>query len=248
MAKIIALCNYKGGCGKTSTACNLGSALALQGKRVLLLDLDGQSNLTSSLIQKPEVSIYNSLIDGVELPIVNISERLDLVPSEMSVATAEMKLQKRATDGKEFLLKRLLNNIATKYDFILLDCAPGLGVITIAALVAANEVYVPLVGEVLAMRGILMIEDAIDEVQAVNPGLSIGGIILQRFNNRRVNKEVAEVVRSQYGEIVFNTVIRECIAIAEAPALHHSIFEHDKKSNGAADYIALANEVIARYK
>lgn len=248
MTKIIALCNYKGGCGKTSTACNLGSALAIKGKRVLLLDLDGQSNLTSSLMHEPNMSIYDSLINGSELPIVNVSERLDLVPSEMRVATAEMKLQKKDAEGKEFLLKTLLDKVADKYDFILLDCAPGLGVITIAALVAADEVYIPLVGEVLAMRGILMIEDAIGEVQTVNPGLSIGGIILQRFNNRRVNKEVAEVIKAQYGEIVFNAVIRECIAVAEAPALHHSIFEHDAKSNGAKDYILLANEVIARYK
>lgn len=248
MAKIIALCNYKGGCGKTSTACNLGSALARKGKKVLLLDLDGQSNLTSSLMKEPDASIYDSLINGVSLPIVNVAKRLDLIPSEMRVATAELRLQRKDIDGKEFILKSLLDKVADNYDFVLLDCAPGLGVITINALVAADEVYIPLVAEVLALRGVLMIEDAIEDVRGVNPKLSIGGIILQRFNNRRVNREVAEVIRAQYGGTMYNTVIRECIAIAEAPARHHSIFEHDPKSNGAKDYTALADEVIARYK
>lgn len=247
MARIIAIVNHKGGVGKTTTTVNLGAALAQRNSRVLLVDIDSQQNLTTSLMREEDVvsSIFDSMVDGKPLPIVHIAERLDLCPSELALAAAEMQLQARI--GRENILKKLLAKVSNEYDYILIDCPPSLGLFTLNALVAASDVFIPLTGETLPMRGIIMLEETLnDVVQNANPGLSVSGVVIQRFNNRKLNNEVIKVITSRYGDKVFSTKIRECIALAEAPAAHQTIFDYDSSSNGAADYMSLAKEVMAK--
>ncbi len=247
MTQVIAIVNHKGGVGKTTTTVNLGAALSRRGCRVLLVDMDSQQNLTTSLMREEDVgtSIYDSLVNGVQLPIVKVGDNLDLCPSELALAAAELQLQARI--GREMLLKKLLAEVKGGYDFILIDCPPSLGLFTLNALVAATEVFLPLTGETLPLRGILMLEETLNDViQNANANLRISGVVIQRFNNRKLNNEVIDAIRSKFGGIVFNTKIRECIALAEAPAAHCSIFDYDEKSNGAKDYMNLAQEVLER--
>lgn len=247
MAKIIAIVNHKGGVGKTTTTVNLGSAFARLGKRVLLVDMDSQQNLTTSLMREEDVSesIYDSLVKGMPLPQVKIAEGLYLCPSELALAAAELHLQARI--GREMLLKKLLDGVKDDYDFILIDCPPSLGLFTLNALVAASDVFLPLTGETLPLRGILMLEETLNDViQNANSGLKISGVVIQRFNNRKLNNEVIEAIQSKFGDKVFSTKIRECIAVAEAPANHCSVFDYDGKCNGAKDYMELAAEVLEK--
>ena len=247
MVKIIAVVNHKGGVGKTTTTVNLGAALSRLGKRILLVDMDSQQNLTTSLMKEEDVtkSIFDSLMQNEPLPIVRISEGLDLCPSELALAAAELHLQARI--GRESILKKLLNRVRDDYDFIFIDCPPSLGLFTINALVAATDVFRPLTGETLPLRGIIMLDETLNDViQNANSDLKITGVIIQRYNNRKLNNEVIEAITSKFGARVFDTKIRECIALAEAPAAHCSIFDYDSKSNGASDYMALANEVLMK--
>lgn len=247
MTKIIAVVNHKGGVGKTTTTVNLGAALSRLGKRILLVDMDSQQNLTTSLMKEEDVtkSIFDSLMQNEPLPIVRISEGLDLCPSELALAAAELHLQARI--GRESILKKLLNGVRDDYDFIFIDCPPSLGLFTINALVAATDVFLPLTGETLPLRGIIMLDETLNDViQNANSDLKITGVVIQRYNNRKLNNEVIEAITSKFGAKVFDTKIRECIALAEAPAAHCPIFDYDSKSNGASDYMALANEVLMK--
>lgn len=170
---------------------------------------------------------------------------MDLCPSELALAAAELHLQARI--GRESILKKLLNRVRDDYDFIFIDCPPSLGLFTINALVAATDVFLPLTGETLPLRGIIMLDETLNDViQNANSDLKITGVIIQRYNNRKLNNEVIEAITSKFGARVFDTKIRECIALAEAPAAHCSIFDYDSKSNGASDYMALANEVLMK--
>lgn len=244
MAKVIAIVNHKGGVGKTTTTANLGAALARSSARVLCIDIDSQQNLTSSLMNEEEVSmsITDSLGNGAALPIIEVSERLHLCPSDLDLAGVEIDLINR----ERKVLKTLLSPIMPQYDYILIDCPPSLGALTVNALVAADEIYLPLTGEALPLRGIVSLENIVLKAQRINPALSISGVIIQRFNNRRINNAVLDAIRAKYGDRLFNTKVRECIALAEAPAAHCSIFDYDPDSNGAKDYTALAGEVIER--
>lgn len=247
MTKIIAITNHKGGVGKTTTTANLGAALALLGKRVLLIDCDSQQNLTSSLMDesKVEQSIYDSMRDGATLPIVPISENLDLIPADENLAFADMELTKKA--NAQQLLKNLLSKVSNKYDHILIDCPPSLGIITLNALTSATDLYLPLTGEALPLRGLTMLEKAVASVaNTTNPNIRISGVIITRFNGRKLNKAVKSAIGGKYGDRLFDTAIRENIALAEAPAYHQSVFSYAPNSNGAADYMALANEVIKK--
>lgn len=244
MAKVIAIVNHKGGVGKTTTTANLGAALARSGAHVLCIDIDSQQNLTSSLMNEEDVSlsISDSLSNGAALPIVEVSERLHLCPSDLNLAGVEIDLINRQRD----VLKTMLAPVLPKYDYIFIDCPPSLGALTVNALIAADEIYLPLTGEALPLRGIVSLENIVLKAQRINPALSISGVIIQRYNNRRINNAVLDAIRAKYGDRLFNTKVRECIALAEAPAAHCSIFDYDPDSNGAADYTALAGEVIER--
>ena len=243
----IAIGNQKGGVGKTTSTACIGAALALQGRRVLLIDLDAQQNLTFTLTQNedPETSIYDTLVKDQPLPIVSIRENLDLVPASLDLARAEIDMATMM--AREGILKSYLDEQKEKYDYILMDCSPSLGIVTTNALVAADKLYIPLTAEALPLKGLTMLVDIVREVKRrVNPTLELGGVFLTRFNNRKLNKEVISMVEKRYGEKVFQTEIRENIAIAEMPLSGQTIFEYDPKSNGAADYRILTDEIISR--
>jgi len=243
----IAIGNQKGGVGKTTSTACIGAALALQGRRVLLIDLDAQQNLTFTLTQNedPETSIYDTLVKDQPLPIVPIRENLDLVPASLDLARAEIDMATMM--AREGILKSYFDEQKEKYDYILMDCSPSLGIVTTNALVAADKLYISLTAEALPLKGLTMLDDIVREVKRrVNPTLELGGVFFTRFNNRKLNKEVISMVEKRYGEKVFQTKIRENIAIAEMPLSGQTIFEYDPKSNGAADYKTLTYEIISR--
>lgn len=246
-AKVIAIANHKGGVGKTTSVASLGDALALKGKKVLLIDLDAQQNLSYSLSgnEDPDVSVYDTLVKDRELPIVNVRKNVDLVPASLELARAEIDMATKI--AREGILKSALENKLTNYDYVIIDCPPSLGIVTTNALVAADEIYIPLTAEALPLKGLTMLDDVISEVKRrVNPKLELGGVFFTRYNNRKLNKEVVSMIEQRYGDKVFSTKIRENIALAEMPLSGNSIFEYDSKSNGAKDYMSLAKEVIKR--
>lgn len=247
MAKIIAIANNKGGVGKSTTTANLGAALALKGQRVLVVDTDPQANLTAALLdidEKPiEVSIYDAMSGSATLPIHHVLPNLDIVPADIALAAAEIDLVSRR--AREFVLKKLLSPVVGNYDFVLIDCAPSLGLITLNVLSMADSVLIPLTGEALPMRGLAMLDNYISDVVAdLNPALHVGGVVVTRFNNRKLNTVVLSTIAERYGDKVLKSRIRENISIAEAPLAHCSIFEYAPDSNGSADYMALATEIL----
>lgn len=247
-ANIIAIANHKGGVGKSTTAACLGAALVRSGFKVLLVDLDAQQNLTFMLTgnDEPESSVYDALVRNASLPVVDAFGGLKLVPASLDLARAEIDLAQSM--ARERKLAILLEGVASKYDYIIIDCPPSLGIITTNALVAADELYIPLTAEALPMKGLAMLEEVVGEVKKyVNGHLKIGGIIFTRYNNRRLNKEVEKQVKARYQDLVFDAKIRENITLAEMPLYGQTIFEYDSKSAGATDYEALAEEVIARH-
>lgn len=247
-AKVIAIANHKGGVGKTTSVASLGDALALMGKKVLLTDLDAQQNLSYSLSgnEDPEISVYDALVRDQELPVIHVRKNVDLVPASLELARAEIDMATMI--AREGILKSLLDDKLTKYNFVIIDCPPSLGIVTTNALVAADEIFIPLTAEALPMKGLAMLEDVVYEIKRrVNPKLEIGGVFFTRFNNRKLNKEVVSLIENRYGNKVFSTKIRENISLAEMPMSGDSIFSYDPKSNGAIDYMSLAKEVIKRY-
>lgn len=247
-AKVFSFSQHKGGVGKTTTTATLGAALAQKGNKVLVIDLDAQQNLTYSLMNaEPEESIYDSLTLNKPIPIVYINENLDLVPASIELAKAEIDLSTRM--ARERILKNLLDTIKDKYDFIFLDCPPSLGIVTTNALVAADKLIIPMTAEVLPLKGLKMLDEVVDEVKKlVNHNLEIGGVLLNRFDKRKtLNIEILNTLYKTYGNKVFETKIRENIALAETAMTGKTIFEYAPKSNGAKDYLALADEFVEKF-
>lgn len=246
--KIIAIANHKGGVAKTTTTANLGAALNLAGYRVLVVDLDAQCNLTASLcneIFEDEATIYGALKSVSELPVKAIKEGFDLCPASLNLTAIDQEL---ADDlEKNYRLSDCLKETSKNYDYILLDCPPSLGLLTINALIAATEVYITLTAEGLPTMGLSKLSDMISTIQRrLNPSLALSGIVITRYNGRRLNKTVEESLRAKFGDIVFETKIRENISLAEAPLSVADIFAYAPESNGAKDYKALADEVVKR--
>lgn len=245
--KIIAIANWKGGVGKTTSVASLGAALAMKGYKVLCIDLDAQMNLTYALTGKEdqEESVYHALVNDERLPVVNVSTNLDVVPASIELARAEIDLSTKI--AREGILKSLIEEISDRYNFIIIDCPPSLGIVTTNALVAADEVFIPLTAEAFPLKGLKMLDDVISEVQRrINHKLKLGGVFFTRFNNRKLNKEVEKIIIARYGDCVFSTKIRENIALAESPLSATPIFDYSPESNGAKDYNSLADEVLSR--
>lgn len=248
MAKIICIGNHKGGVGKTTVTANLGALLSQMGKRVLLIDLDAQANLTDYFLsQRPERSIFNSLVDEAPLPITEIRERLSIVPSSLDMLDIESKIADNIDRAE--LLQILIEPIEGDYDYILMDCPPSLGIITLNALIAATDLYISLTVETIPVKGLKMLTDAMAKVQKrKNPSLKLSGIIINRWGGRNLNKDIENSLRQRYGDIVFKTKIRENIAIAEAPSYLKDVASYAPTSHGAEDYKALTEEVLSRTK
>lgn len=248
MTKIIAILNHKGGVGKTTTAINLAAALRQKRKRVLAVDMDGQANLTEScgLSIEEERTVYGAMKGEYPLPVVETACGLSVVPSCLDLSAAESELINEP--GRELILKGLITKLLDnrKFDYILIDCPPSLGLLTLNALTAADYLIIPVQAQFLAMRGMAKLMNVVATVkERLNPNLHIGGIVITQFDRRKtLNKSVAELIADSFCDKVFKTLIRDNVALAEAPVRGKDIFEYNRNSNGAKDYISLAQEVL----
>ncbi len=247
MGQIIAILNQKGGVGKTTTAINLGAYLSKMGRNVLLVDMDPQGNTTSGLgLDKQTLSatMYDVLFGGAivsqAVHEANI-KGLSILPANANLAAAEVDLA--AEPNREYKLKEALQNLT--YDYVLIDCPPALGLLTINALVAANSVLIPVQAEYYALEGLGQLLDIIQRVRSgLNPSLEIMGVLITMFDSRTtLSEQVAGELKKHFGDKVFSTVIPRNIRLAEAPSYGRPIAEHDKWSKGARAYKQLAKEV-----
>ena len=243
---IISVANHKGGVGKTTTVASVGVGLANLGRRVLLVDLDAQANLTSSLLaQEPDTTLYDTLVEGHELSIIHVMDKVDLIPSSLDLSSAELELSSKM--DREYILQELLEEVKRDYDYILIDCPPSLGLLTINALVASTDLYIPMTAEVLPTRGMNTLIRSIEMVKKrANKELRLSGIIFTRWHGRNLNKALENMLKKQFGDIIFETKIRENIAVAEAPLSSTDIFTYNPRCNGAKDYRALVEEIVGR--
>lgn len=247
----IAFTNQKGGVGKTTTTINAGAGLSKMGYKVLLVDMDPQANLTYSLklhTNRLDKNVYHVLkgLSTVEEVIMKHND-FDILPSSIELSGAEMELVNEP--ARELLLRDALSEIEGKYDFVLLDCPPNLGLLTLNAFTAADELIIVLQSEYLALHGLSKLMDVIKVIQKrLNKKLKVEGIVCTLYDNRKnLNREVVGHIRDYFGSKVFNTVIRDNVALAEAPSHHKTIFEYDGESNGAQDYMMLAKEIRNGY-
>ena len=247
--KIIAICNHKGGVAKTTTVASLGASLASLGHSVLLVDLDAQSNLTSSLLgYEPERSTDEAIRDREGLPIEKVGNTgLSLAGASLDLAGIELEIS--TAMERERILQDVLSEVADKYEYILLDCPPSLGLLTLNALTASTDVIIPLTAEALPSKGLQKITDIIQMTQKrLNKGLRLSGILITRYERNNLSLTVEEAIRERYGELVYDTKIRKNVSLAEAPLAVQTILEYAPTSNGAKDYLALAKEIETKLK
>ena len=242
---IYAIINHKGGVGKTTTTLNLSRALSLLGNNVLMIDLDPQANLTQSVgLNEPSKNITGTLCKNEKLPIIEICTDLYLVPSDLSLATAEMSLQAEHLLGYT-KLKKALDKVKGKYDFIFIDCPPSLGILPINAIIAADEVIIVTQAEYLAITGTKTILELCEKLkEAMNDKLQIAGILFTQFDKTVVSKGIMVAMRNEYKEKVFTAVIRRSVGLKEASAKKIDIFTYQHESAGAKDYLELACEIF----
>jgi chromosome partitioning protein len=253
-AKVVAMCNQKGGVGKTTSTINLGAALAEYGRRVLLVDMDPQGALSAGLgvpHYELEQTIHNVLVEPrISIEDVLMSTRqkyLDLVPSNIDLSAAEIQLVNEV--GREQTLGRALHPILDRYDYVLIDCQPSLGLLTVNGLACADGVVIPTECEYFSLRGLALLTDTVDKVRdRLNPKLEISGILLTRYDPRTVNaREVMARVVERFGDLVFDTVITRTVRFPETSVAGEPITTWAPKSTGAIAYRALAREFIDRF-
>jgi len=252
MAKIISIANQKGGVGKTTTSINLSSSLAAAEKKTLIIDVDPQANSSSGLsIQSHTPSVYDVLIGRKEIGdtiIKSYMPYLDILPSNVNLAGAEVEMVD--IPNREFLLKRALDSIKSDYEFLIIDCPPSLGLLTLNALTASDSVLIPVQCEYFALEGLGQLLNTINIVKKYfNKNLAIEGVVLTMFDTRlRLSHQVAEEVQKYFGGKVFETIINRNVRISEAPSYGKPVILYDAISAGAKNYMALATELLERNK
>ncbi|MEB8329582.1 AAA family ATPase [Flavobacteriaceae bacterium KMM 6897] len=254
MGKIIAIANQKGGVGKTTTSVNLAASLGVLEMKVLLIDADPQANATSGLgidVDNVEMGTYQLLEHSktaLETIITTSSPNVDLIPSHIDLVAIEIELVDK--EKREYMMKQALEGLREKYDYILIDCAPSLGLLTLNALTAADSVIIPIQCEYFALEGLGKLLNTIKSVQKIhNPDLDIEGLLLTMFDSRlRLSNQVVEEVNKHFSEMVFDTIIQRNVRLSEAPSYGESIIKYDASSKGAANYLNLANEVMKKNK
>jgi chromosome partitioning protein len=254
-ARVVAVCNQKGGVGKTTTTINLGAALAEQGRRVLLVDFDPQGALSVGLGIQPhelDATIYNLLMErnlsAADVVIKTSVDGLDLLPSNIDLSGAEVQLVHEV--GREFVLGRVLQPLIPDYDVVLIDCQPSLGLLTVNALACADGVLVPLECEYFALRGVALLMETIEKVASrLSPKLHIDGVLATMYDSRTLHtREVLANVVHGFGDAVFHTVISRTVRFPDSTVAGEPITQFDPSSNGASAYRELAKEVLDRWR
>lgn len=252
MGKIIAIANQKGGVGKTTTTVNLAASLGVLEKKVLIIDADPQANATSGLgieVDEVELGTYQLLehTKSAEETIISTSSpNVDLIPSHIDLVAIEIELVDK--DDREYMLKKAVAGLSDRYDYILIDCAPSLGLLTLNALTAADAVIIPIQCEYFALEGLGKLLNTIKSVQRIhNPDLDIEGMVLTMFDSRlRLSNQVVEEVKKHFGDMVFDTIIQRNVRLGEAPSYGETIIKYDASSKGAANYLNMANELLKK--
>ncbi|WP_136467156.1 ParA family protein [Flagellimonas onchidii] len=254
MGKIIAIANQKGGVGKTTTTVNLAASLGVLEKKVLLIDADPQANATSGLgievdgVEKGTYQLLEHTMPVEEVIMKTDSPNVDLIPAHIDLVAIEIELVDK--DNREYMLKEALKSLGDKYDFVLIDCAPSLGLLTLNALTAAHSVMIPIQCEYFALEGLGKLLNTVKSVQKIhNNDLDIEGMLLTMYDSRlRLSNQVVEEVKKHFADMVFDTIIQRNVRLSEAPSYGESIIKYDASSKGATNYLNLANEILKKNK
>lgn len=254
MGKIIAIANQKGGVGKTTTSVNLAASLGVLEQKILLIDADPQANATSGLgvdvetVTDGTYQLLEHTVSAKDAIQSTNSPNVDLIPAHIDLVAIEIELVDK--ESREYMLKKALNDIKDDYDYILIDCAPSLGLITLNSLVAADAVIIPIQCEYFALEGLGKLLNTIKGVQKIhNKELDIEGLLLTMYDSRlRLSNQVVDEVKKHFDSMVFDTIIQRNVRLSEAPSYGESIIKYDATSRGAENYINLANEILKKNK
>ncbi|MEJ2585328.1 MAG: AAA family ATPase [Robiginitalea sp.] len=252
MGKTIAIANQKGGVGKTTTTVNLAASLGVLEKKVLLIDADPQANATSGLgievddVAKGSYQLLEHTSEAIDTIVSTNSPNVDLIPAHIDLVAIEIELVDK--DDREYMLRKAIEGLRDQYDYILIDCAPSLGLLTLNALTAADSVIIPIQCEYFALEGLGKLLNTIKSVQRIhNPDLDIEGMLLTMYDSRlRLSNQVVEEVKKHFGDMVFETIIQRNVRLGEAPSYGESIIKYDASSKGAANYLNMAHELLQK--